>query len=433
MDTGDNLDQGPRRSARIQNNAQGGTSSAAQQSNNQNSRKRRKQQDDASVDDTGSQSRTRAERSQSEAQLPANELSDIRQQRFRQIIDKLESYGLAREFDFMNEEERKQAMAQPWAKQKKLLTDRTWTNVEQAMVQYFREYQYQRSIRERLRLLKSIVHDFELSQPMGAVLPGVIDFAYLPPILAILQLPVGTQVTADHFAAFVPRMHDLATRWKKDMVEVVCRKTIEATAQDIPQIRAFLDAYEEEATNAATASDEIWVPSDKLQRTLNDAWTWLESSGYWYSCNPGRHDIFTCHGACGSPGYVCVVGFPRILTHRCMKKSRHWYNMIFEYLPEGDVFQEICYSELHERPLVNALEEIELNRFITENAGRTLFGTDDTSFRPQEWDDLDYRFTCEPCGRNKKCWHGMTWRRAVSVFSHSAESTCSTTDFGLLG
>ncbi|KAI0082828.1 hypothetical protein K474DRAFT_32293 [Panus rudis PR-1116 ss-1] len=356
-----------------------------------------------------------------------------RRQRFDQIIERLKEHdgSLYEEFTILDTSALFHLEEQPWMKKTTMLTDHGWRSIQEKVVQYFKDVRTDRLvmqeatlIRERIQLLKPIVYKYEWDQPLGAIVPSVADIAYLPPVRAILTLPSGAPLVQEKINSLARHMGDLADGWKRNMIELICRRTIAKTGESIPVIDAFLCASESEDFLTGINIDETTISplSALLKYCLECVSAWLEGSGCFYTCSVPNGSKFA---PCGTT--PCVLTFPRVLVHRCLREHDAESYKGFEHRALLTALE----LESEQRPVEVGARGLEFQHFLTCNIGRALHGYGQWNRGPglpaidarrsYVWNECDLRFACKHCLTLSASQRGMDWRQAAEhMLSHPA-------------
>ncbi|TCD66484.1 hypothetical protein EIP91_001309 [Steccherinum ochraceum] len=167
----------------------------------------------------------------------SQELDTIRRNRLLAVVEKLKELGWNEELEFMADSDYFELSRLPALKQAKALTDRTWANFRQSVEEFMTAAKAARLLnlrkvvlRDRLKSLRIRVHKWR--QAFDGLFPHARDFAALPEVQSILDIPTEEEVTNEDLDALEPMLADLVARWRTSADErLLAHLNASATAE----------------------------------------------------------------------------------------------------------------------------------------------------------------------------------------------------------
>ncbi|RDB20037.1 hypothetical protein Hypma_012986 [Hypsizygus marmoreus] len=158
-----------------------------------------------------------------QAQQRAAELNKIHQKRLEAIEEKLYELGWGVELEKMEDDD-DSILDHPFVDQSKPLTDRSWEDNKEELIELMEQIQEHRLAREyhdrqRIRhgILKEVYDSFVVSQPIHAILLGLADVARLGPFKDVLNAPAKDDITVEHFAAALKELPRHIDDWRSSV------------------------------------------------------------------------------------------------------------------------------------------------------------------------------------------------------------------------
>ncbi|KAI0786961.1 hypothetical protein C8Q75DRAFT_892810 [Abortiporus biennis] len=154
-----------------------------------------------------------------------DELDQLRADRFSAILDRLRGLGYGVEIDKYSEETEKALKQEKLVREPKLLTDRTWLNLQSTAVTRMNEvrtWRIDKEYKEALRSRIVMVID-SLTRLRGRVygdvnFPSPMDFLSIPCIRSIIEVPTEVTLTLEDFMDKInPMLPEILEDWQKSV------------------------------------------------------------------------------------------------------------------------------------------------------------------------------------------------------------------------
>ncbi|KAK7689882.1 hypothetical protein QCA50_006521 [Cerrena zonata] len=178
----------------------------------------------------------------------AEELKEIRKQRYTDIITKLKELGYAEDVDWLEERRSFRTSDQfeklPAVRQSKPLTARTWQKISPEIIEYIvtkvqperLQAKYETILERRIPLLKKVTATH--ARPYRNIFPTAKYLAHLPEFRAILDPSINdVDPTVESFDLLWSRIPDILVSWRAGVqkkTDECIRNRLEGLPSDIP-------------------------------------------------------------------------------------------------------------------------------------------------------------------------------------------------------
>ncbi|KAF8963884.1 hypothetical protein BDZ97DRAFT_1818344 [Flammula alnicola] len=331
----------------------------------------------------------------SQTQNRDTELSQLREERRRGIIQKLEELGWASEIQSIR-------LPDSFAQHKLVnrpqrLTDRIWANIKDEILEYMQQMRDKR-----------LERDYKISE--NQLMPEPPDFCMFDRVQEILNKPANVEVNVSTFDSVVPLLPELIATWRQGIHEkmaLVVKQGVVVQGQQ----PVYQDEYDYDSDGIFYAkyhppapvvrlSDEESAQKLKLASTAfkckfcisaND----YDSDYYDYWDDPYASDCYT-------PLPSRPLFYPQVLGHLpCLVRTSSSDFLDLFYNPQRDASTFLGYG-LHERKTWNC------NMMSYDVAGSTaaetivkMAGLDPVVATSEDMERLNLRFICRKCSEKK--------------------------------
>ncbi|THH26411.1 hypothetical protein EUX98_g7775 [Antrodiella citrinella] len=150
----------------------------------------------------------------------SDELAEMKRNRQEAIVQRLENMGWGKELNLVRESRANtEFMAIIGAKEAKELTERGWKRMEAPLIKFFEDFRharhleaYRRNMYERFRTVADICPI--LAKPFEGIFPVPCQFALLPQVRDIVDLPTGPKLTSASFDSLKSDIASMVAAWK---------------------------------------------------------------------------------------------------------------------------------------------------------------------------------------------------------------------------
>ncbi|OCH92774.1 hypothetical protein OBBRIDRAFT_750811 [Obba rivulosa] len=148
------------------------------------------------------------------------ETERVRRERLEAIYSRLRDDGWGKELDFLDKEADESFLELSSVRQPKPLTERSWQSIKARLFEFMGNIRERRLTKDRQNLLTKRYHIFwcwirgqcpDCAGDDGGMLP--VDYAAMPEVRAIIDVPGDVEVTVDSFLPLLPLLPELRERW----------------------------------------------------------------------------------------------------------------------------------------------------------------------------------------------------------------------------
>ncbi|KAJ7754984.1 hypothetical protein DFH07DRAFT_496519 [Mycena maculata] len=373
-----------------------------------------------------------------------DELEDIRQKRRNEISDKLDELGFVEELDYLDSLQGQYGLRpalrmfdeHPDVKVSKPLTQRSWKNIEERLVEYMHEVRAHKTAADRLRVVRdrekvaiSSWVQFRLRYPAEKLLPSGTDILSWQKIKAIIELPSSVPTKAQDDVATPPTASPDEEDGEFDefgFFRIMPKPTIITTISPASFTRVFesmsgfISQWEDKRIRQLGASSMVGTELQDILFSFAPASTHLKELQL-AAC------VFTCEDkSClhrwmnNYDGFYPMMFYPEFLHHPCNTvKSGH------ETAADKNVPLNPSFKAPHfPFPYCQRTEWSKDSLFFDGKASRAVkklldaCGLDYRTMTTKVMDELDPWFVCLKCSYGAKCdgqrpRKVMPWRNAV--------------------